>query len=303
MRPRRAIAVVGLGAMGLPMALRLVQAGFDVRGVDRVAGCRKRYEDLGGTVAPTVADAVCGAQALLLLVVNAEQAEDVLFGSGGAVEAMEQRCIVLLSLTTSPEDAARLGNRLADRGIRMIDAPVSGGVKRATSGTLTVLASGSPRDIADVRPFLAALGSVHEVGPRHGQAAAVKLINQLLCGAHLAAAAEAIALAERAGVDPQKVYDVVKVSSGASQMFLDRVPIMLGLERRVTAAVDILVKDLTLVRNLGMTVGARTPIVEDALALFNEAAFRGLGARNDSEIVQCLRLPPAQVITHSEDPN
>ena len=303
MRPRRVIAVAGLGAMGLPMALRLVQAGFDVRGVDRAAGSRMRFEDSGGYVAPTVADAVRGAQALLLLVVNAEQAEDVLFGSGGAVDAMEQGCVVLLSLTTSPEDAERLGNRLADRGIRMVDAPVSGGVKRATSGTLTVLASGSPLDIAEVQPFLAALGSVHEVGPRHGQAAAVKLINQLLCGAHLAAAAEAIALAERAGVDPQKVYEIVKVSSGASLMFLDRVPIMLGQESRATAAIDILVKDLTLVRNLGMAVGARMPIVEDTLALFNEAASRGLGMRNDNEIVQCLRAPTAQGVARLKDPD
>jgi 3-hydroxyisobutyrate dehydrogenase len=289
--PAGSIAVVGLGAMGLPMSLRLMQAGFDVRGVDRAAASRERFTDAGGAVASTVSDAVRGADALLLLVVNADQAEDVLFGPDGAVDAIGTKCIVLLALTTSPESAAAIGRKLADRGVRMIDAPVSGGVKRAAAGTLTVLASGPPDDISSARHFLAPLGAVHEIGPDVGQASAVKLINQLLCGVHLAAAAEAIALAEHLAVDPRKVYEVVKMSSGISHMFADRVPLMLGEESRLTAAIDILVKDLALVCDLATSAGACTPTARRALDLFREAALQGLGGFNDSEIIRCLRSP------------
>lgn len=283
------VAIVGLGAMGCPMGLRLVQAGFDVRGVDRDGAKTKQFAEAGGTVAPAIAAAACNAQALLLLVVNSEQAEDVLFGADGAARTMQPGSLVLSCLTMSPESAARIGARLADHGLRMVDAPVSGGVKRAASGALTIMASGPPDDIAAARPFLAPLGTTHEVGPRHGQASTIKLINQLLCGVHLAAAAEAIALAERAGVDRRVAYDVVKTCSGTSHMFVDRVPMMLDEGDRVTAPCGILLKDLTLVDDLARSVGARTPMARGALDLFAEAAFGGLGALNDSEIIRLFR--------------
>jgi putative dehydrogenase len=274
----RSIAVVGLGAMGFPMSQRLMQAGFKVAGFDRDT-----------EAAQSVCEAVRGAEALLLLVVNAEQAEDVLFGAGGAAGAMQAGAVVLLSLTGAPESAAKIGARLAGHGLRMVDAPVSGGVKRATAGTLTVMAAGPPADVEAARPFLTPLGEVFEIGPRHGQASTVKLINQLLCGVHLAAAAEAVALAERAGVDPRLLYKVVNTSSGASRMFADRVPMMLGEESRTTAVISILLKDLSLVGDLAASVGAKTPAAHSALGVFREAASAGLAALNDSEIIRRFR--------------
>ncbi len=268
------VAIVGLGAMGCSMGLRLVQAGFDVRGVDRDPGRTQQFAAGGGVAAPTVAAAVRDAQALLLLVVNAAQAEDVLFGAAGAARDLPPGSVVLSCLTIAPASAAAIGARLAGHGMRMVDCPVSGGVKRAAAGTLTIMVSGPPEDIAAARPFLAPLGTTREIGPHHGQASTVKLINQLLCGVHLAAAAEAIALAERAGVDPHAAYEVLQTCSGTSHMFADRVPMMLDMSERVTAAAGILLKDLTLVDDLARSLNARTPLARGARQLFRRSRIR-----------------------------
>ena len=287
--PSRAIAVVGLGAMGGPMSRRLVSAGLEVRGFDRDADAMARFSHAGGVAASSAAMAAQGAAALLLLVVNDAQADDVLFGAGNAAGALVPGAVVILSLTTAPGMAAGIGERLEKLGLCMIDCPVSGGVKRAESGTLNLIAAGPAQSIDAARPYLAPLGTMRVVGDRYGQASSIKLINQLLCGIHIAAAAEAVALAEKAGIDPHVLHEVINASSGTSGMFADRVPMMLGASERTTAAIDILVKDLSLVADLGAALRARLPLTQNALRLFSEASSKGMGAHNDSEVIRLLQ--------------
>ena len=287
--PSQAIAVVGLGAMGGPMSQRLVSAGLEVRGFDRDADAMARFSHAGGVAATSAAMAAQGAAALLLLVVNDTQADDVLFGAGNAAGALAPGAVVILSLTTAPGTAAGIGERLERLGLRMIDCPVSGGVKRAKSGTLNLIAAGPAQSIDAARQYLAPLGTMRVVGDRYGQASSFKLVNQLLCGIHIAAAAEAVALAEKAGIDPHLLYEVINASSGTSGMFADRVPMMLEASERTTAAIDILVKDLSLVVDLGAALHARLPMTQNALGLFSEALSKGMGAHNDSEIIELLR--------------
>jgi L-threonate 2-dehydrogenase len=240
----------------------------------------------------SVAEAARNAAALLLLVVNADQAESVLFGEDGAARSLAPGGVVMTAVTMAPARAVEIGRRLGAHGLMMLDCPVSGGVKRATDGTLSILASGPHAALAAAKPYLAVLGSrVFEIGPLHGQASAVKLLNQILCGVHLAAAAEVVALAERAGIDARTVYEVVSASSGTSWMFTDRVPAMIAgsADDRRTAAIDILVKDLGLACALGQSVGASVTLATVAEALFAAAAATGMGARNDSAVVELLR--------------
>jgi 3-hydroxyisobutyrate dehydrogenase len=277
--------------MGLPMAKRLIEAGFAVRGADRDSVACERLQCCGAPAFAGAAEAARDAAALLLLVVNADQAEEVLFGPVGAAAALAPGAVVILSATCAPERAAKIGQRLAAEHRLLLDCPVSGGVKRAAAGTLSLLVSGPAAALDAPRPYLAALGSrLFEIGPAHGQASSVKLLNQILCGVHLAAAAEVVALAERAGIDPQVVYDVVTASSGTSWMFTDRVPAMIGADDAArTAAVDILVKDLGLACTLGRGLGAKLPLANAAAALFEAAAQAGMGGRNDSAVVELLR--------------
>jgi 3-hydroxyisobutyrate dehydrogenase len=284
------IALVGLGAMGLPMATNLVAAGFAVRGYDLRPESRAAFAASGGVAAETPAAVAQGADALLLMVVNAAQADDVLFAQG-ALDAMEPDGIVVLMATCPPKAVEHLAERVAATGRRFVDAPVSGGVVGAQAGTLTIMAAAPAETLAALRPVLEALGDrIFHVGERPGQGATVKAVNQLLCGVHIAAAAEALALAGRVGVDRDVVLEILTGSSAASWMLRDRGPRMLEDEPRVTSAVDIFVKDLGIVLEAGRGAGAALPLAALAHQLFVSTSGRGDGAADDSQVSRAYRL-------------
>ncbi|MBP30961.1 NAD(P)-dependent oxidoreductase [Methylobacterium sp.] len=284
------IALVGLGAMGLPMATNLVAAGFAVRGYDLRPESRAAFAASGGVAAETPAAVAQGADALLLMVVNAAQADDVLFAQG-ALDAMEPDGIVVLMATCPPKAVEHLAERVAATGRRFVDAPVSGGVVGAQAGTLTIMAAAPAETLAALRPVLEALGDrIFHVGERPGQGATVKAVNQLLCGVHIAAAAEALALAGRVGVDRDVVLEILTGSSAASWMLRDRGPRMLEDEPRVTSAVDIFVKDLGIVLEAGRGAGAALPLAALAHQLFVSTSGRGDGAADDSQVIRAYRL-------------
>lgn len=284
------IALVGLGAMGLPMATNLVAAGFAIRGYDLRPESRAAFAAAGGVAAERPAAVAQGSDALLLMVVNAAQAEDVLFAQG-ALDAMEPDGIVALMATCPPKAVEHLAERVAATGRRFVDAPVSGGVVGAKAGTLTIMAAAPAETLAALRPVLAALGDrIFHVGERPGQGATVKAVNQLLCGVHIAAAAEALALAGRVGVDRDVVLEILTGSSAASWMLRDRGPRMLEDEPRVTSAVDIFVKDLGIVLEAGRGAGAALPLAALAHQLFVSTSGRGDGAADDSQVIRAYRL-------------
>lgn len=284
------IAFVGLGAMGLPMARHLVEAGFPVRGYDLRPESRAALVAAGGRRAETLAQAAEGADILLLMVVNAAQAEDVLFGRG-ALDALAADAAVILMATCPPQVVAAIAERVAARGRRFVDAPVSGGVAGAEAATLTIMAAAPGDSLSAVRPVLDALGDrIFHVGTRAGQGATVKAVNQLLCGVHIAAAAEAMALAAKVGVDLPVVLEILSGSSASSWMLRDRGPRMLEDEPVVTSAVDIFVKDLGIVLEAGRGAGAALPLAALAHQLFVSTSGRGDGAADDSQVVRAYRL-------------
>jgi putative dehydrogenase len=283
------LAFVGLGAMGLPMAGHLVAAGFSVRGYDVRAESRAAVAALGGAPAETLAQAADGADALLLMVVNAAQAEDVLFAHG-ALDALAPDGIVVLMATCPPGAVEAIAARVRATGRRFVDAPVSGGVVGAKAAKLTIMAAAPAATLAAIRPVLDALGDrIFHVGERPGQGATVKAVNQLLCGVHIAAAAEAMALAGRVGVDSAVVLEILSGSSAASWMLRDRGPRMLEAEPEVTSAVDIFVKDLGIVLEAGRSAGAALPLAALAHQLFVSTSGRGDGAADDSQVVRAYR--------------
>ena len=224
-------AVIGLGSMGLGIALSLMRGGFEVSGCDVSPGSgRAVLVAAGGRGASTPAQAVVGAHIVVLrVVVNAAQTEAVLFAEHGAAAAMPEGAVFVSSATMGPDMARRLANRLEAMGRLYLDAPISGGALRAAEGTLTVLASGSPAAYAKARPALGAMAAkIYELGEEPGRGAAFKMINQLLAGVHIAAACEAITFAARQGLDLNKVYEVIAASAGNSWMFENRVPHVLA---------------------------------------------------------------------------
>jgi L-threonate 2-dehydrogenase len=202
------IAFAGLGAMGLPMAKNLVKQGFDVRGFDVNQAGLNAFGAAGGKRADKAADAARDADVLVLMVVNAKQAESVLF-EHGALDALAANAIVCLMATCAPGSVQAIADRVTKSGRRFVDAPVSGGVGGATSGALTIMASADPDTFAAIKPVFDVLGQrIFLVGTQPGQGATMKAVNQLLCGVHIAVAGEAFALARKVGLDLNVVLDV-----------------------------------------------------------------------------------------------
>jgi len=275
--------------MGLPMARHLVAAGFTVRGYDIRPESRAALVADGAEEAGTLSEAAAGADALLLMVVNAAQAEDVLFAQG-ALDALAPDATVVLMATCPPQAVAALAGRVVAAGRAFIDAPVSGGVVGAEAATLTIMAAAPAETLAVLRPVFDRLGDrVFHVGDEPGQGATVKAVNQLLCGVHIAAAAEALSLAERVGVDLAVVLEILSGSSASSWMLRDRGPRMLEDEPPVTSAVDIFVKDLGIVLEAGRGAKAALPLASLAHQLFLSTSGRGDGARDDSQVVGAYR--------------
>lgn len=283
------IGFIGLGAMGLPMARNLVARGFSVRGFDLRPAARGALVEAGGSDAPSAAEATHGADAAVLMVVDAAQAEQILF-TDGALSALAPGAIVILMATCPPAAVAAIAARVTAAGYGFVDAPVSGGVVGASAASLTIMAAAPAAIFAAAKPILDAMGGkVVHVGTEPGQGATAKAVNQLLCGAHLAVAAEALSLAERLGVDMAVMLDIVGGSAAASWMLRDRGPRMLEDTPVVTSAVDIFVKDLGIVLEAGRGAKTALPLAALAHQLFLSVSGRGLGAADDSQVIRAYR--------------
>jgi 3-hydroxyisobutyrate dehydrogenase len=285
------LGFVGLGAMGLPMAKRLAEAGFELRVFDVFDERVRPLVELGATSTGSPREAAEGVEAFVVMVANAEQARDVLFGDGDAARALPEGAAVVVMSTIGPEAVREIADALAGRGLRALDAPVSGGVARAEKGDLLIMAGG-PEDLFEqIRPVLSEMGSsVVHCGQRVGDGQSVKLVNQLLCGVHIAAAAEGLAYAEALGLDPRFVFETIRHGAANSFMLEDRGERMLEEEFvPPKSALDIFVKDMGLVREAAEQQGFETPLASSAFAMYLAGRDAGLGAEDDSGVIRVFR--------------
>jgi 3-hydroxyisobutyrate dehydrogenase len=280
-----------LGAMGSPMAKSLAGAGFELKVFDVLDERTRPLVDLGAESSASPKDAAEGSEALVVMVANADQARGVLFGDGNVAEALAEGAAVVVMSTIGPEAVRELADNLAGSGLRTLDAPVSGGVARAERGDLLIMAGGPEDLFEELRPALEAMGSsVAHCGPRVGDGQAVKLVNQLLCGVHIAAAAEALAYAEALGLDPRFVFETIRHGAANSFMLEDRGERMLKEEFvPPKSALDIFVKDMGLVSQAAEEQGFETPLATAALEMYLAGKDAGLGTEDDSGVIRVLR--------------
>ena len=282
------IAFVGLGAMGLPMARRLLQAGHSVRGVDVSERNRAAFEAAGGQWM-SAEQAVADVDLVWLMVVNGDQANDFLLTQGHAAR-MAPGTIVATGCTQPATNARALAEQLQTLGLRMLDAPVSGGVVGAEAGSLAIMVGGPTEVLEEARPVLSVLGSnLFHMGQAPGAGSTMKMINQLLCGVHIAVAAEAMQLADYAGLDLAQVLQIVNVSAGNSWMWGNRGPRMIQADPEVTSAVDIFVKDLSIVNDEARQLKTAVPLAAQALQMFLAASGLGHGQADDSQVIRAYR--------------
>ena len=281
------VGVIGLGTMGMGVALNLVKKQFSVFGCDLREAVRAELEAAGGHPVASPADLPASLDALIVFVVNAQQAEDVLFGPTGCAAKLSPGTVVLNCLTVAPEKARALAERLTAAGLLALDAPVSGGKAGAESGTMTIMASGTPDAFAKADSVLNAISTkVWRLGDEPGIGSTVKMVNQLLAGVHIATAAEAMALGIRAGADPQTLFDVISTSAGSSWMFQNRVPHILAGDDTPLSSVNIFVKDLGIVLDQARALTFPLPMAAAAHQLFLAAAANGQGTKDDAFVIR-----------------
>ncbi len=278
------VAVAGLGSMGEGAALNLARKGFAVTGVEPREAAWAGLRDAGGQAVPRAADLPNSLDALVLFVVNADQAASVL---DDALQRVAPGGVVINCVTVAPEVARRLAAQVEGAGRLYLDAPVSGGQGAARAGTMTVMASGSPSAFERAAPVLEAMaGKVWKLGDAPGAGSTVKMVNQLLAGVHIAAAAEAMALGIRAGADPQTLFDVITTSAGNSWMFENRVPHILAGDDTPLSAISIFVKDLGIVLDQARSLTFPLPMASSAHQLFLAAAATGQAGRDDAFVIR-----------------
>ncbi len=281
------VGVIGLGSMGMGAALNLLKSQHQVTGCELREAARAELTAAGGSAVASAAELPADLEALVVFVVNAAQAEDVLFGPAGCASRLPGGTVVLLCTTVAPEAARQLDQKITAAGLLMLDAPVSGGAGGARAGTMTVMASGPEAAFARAQPVLDAIGDkIWRLGDTAGIGSTVKMVNQLLAGVHIATAAEALALGIRAGADPRTLYEVICSSAGNSWMWQNRVPHILAGDDTPSSAVNIFVKDLGIVLDQARGLTFPLPMASAAHQLFLAAAAAGHGGRDDAFVIR-----------------
>ena len=276
------VTFIGVGAIGLPMALRIQQAGHDVTGVDVSDSVIAHAKSSGIETVKSFADAP-PAEVVVVMVATPDQLARLVTEVIGRVRGQ----LWLIMSTVGPQCVREQGQALERAGAHVVDAPVTGGVARARTGELVIFAAGAPAQVAAATPILEAMGSLRVTGDRLGDGQSIKVVNQHLCAVHIVAAAEALSLARSLGLDPARVLELVEQGAAGSWMLSDRGPRMVaGTDVEVTSAINIFVKDSGLVMSAGEACGAPLPLLTVAHERFSRAAEAGLGLCDDSRVIE-----------------
>ena len=288
------VGVIGLGQMGLAMALRLRDGGWPVTVRDLLPEREALARAVGALVAADATQVGAASELLIVAVVDAAQTEAALFGSAfemeGAASAMPAGAVVMLCPTIAPADVERFAARLQGLGLGCIDAPMSGGPARARDGSMSLMVACADAFFERHQALLRQLSSrLFRVGPRCGDGARTKLVNNLLAAANLGAACEALALAERVGLDRRQTLAVIEQSSGQSWIAGDRLArLFAGDEGEPRARMALLAKDSALAMAMAAQAGVVPALGQQAAALFRAACDAGLTDADDSQLFSLL---------------
>lgn len=263
--------VIGLGDMGSGLAKNLIANGFEVAGIDLLPHRMAAFEAMGGRLAAAPADVGADADAVFIMVMNGDQAKDVLFGPDGLTTTLKKGAAILLSATIKPREAREIGGMLDGSGLHLIDTPVSGGFPGAQSGTLTMIAA-APDDVLDrFAPVMNAVSAnIHRVGTKPGDGQTVKACLQSLIGAQFSATFEAAALAAKAGVPGQVILDVFSTSSAGCGVVNNALEKIIDRQFEGTGShINTMHKDLTISMGLGEELGVPLHTAAAAMQIFH----------------------------------
>ena len=287
------IGIVGIGNMGIAMASRLLEQGWRVAVRDLDANRETAARSLGATLCATAAEVAARCDCVIVCVVDAPQVEAVLFDPHSGVVAQGALPCIVLCPTIAPNDAEVFAARLAERGLACIEAPMSGGPVRARAGQMSLMVACDDDLFERQAALLNTLADpVFRIGRRVGDGARTKLVNNLLAAVNLAGAAEALALAERVGLDAARTLDVIERSSGQSWIGSERMRRALAGDLAPRAHTSLLNKDAGLALGMAKAAGFDAPVGQSAADLFVRACAGGLADQDDASLLALLRTAP-----------
>lgn len=297
MDERCTTAVIGLGSMGYGIAGSATKGGHQTYGFDVNGAQVDRFVAEGGARAD-MADIASDLEVVVVVVLNAAQTEAVLFGPQGVVPLLSKGAVVIACATVPPEFARDMEGRCAAVGVHYLDAPISGGSIKAAKGQLSIMAAGTPAAFSTARPVLDSIAeTVFELGDKAGPGSAMKAVNQLLAGVHIATMAEALTFGMTQGVEPAQFVEVISKCAGSSWMLENRAPHIVAGDYTPHSSVNIWPKDLGIVLDIAKSASFSAPITAAALQQFIAAAGQGLGQEDDAAVAKVyarnagLKLP------------
>ena len=292
------IGFIGLGQMGAPMASQLIRAGHSISVFDKSEDARQLLSSRGATVASSVADAVRDARQIILMLPNSQIVEDVIFADDGVLASMKEDALLIDMGSSHPIETKKIGARLSAAGRRFVDAPVSGGVKRAEAGQLAIMVGGTDADVKDATPILEVMGSTITHTGDLASGHALKALNNLLSASGLIAAAEVLLVGQRFGLDPSTMLDALNQSSGMNNSTKNKLP-QFVLTRSFDSgfSLDLQVKDLAIAIDLAQETKTPAPSSEATLDLLRQAQSMLGQGRDHTEAVRLLEQMSGEEIS------
>ena len=278
------ILVVGLGSMGFGIAQSLIRAGYSVYGQDKNLKQQKRLIEEGGYDKNIPFNDL---QAVIIVVLNEKQTREIIFGQNGISEKLKKNSLIMVCTTVAPDFAKEMASSCNYKGLLYLDAPISGGSKKSAEGKLSYMISGSPKAFEVAKPILDCTSeTVFEFGEHVGSGSAMKAVNQMLAGVHIAAMAEAITFGITQGIDPKRFLEVISKCAGTSWMLENRTPHIIDNDYSPKSSINIWPKDLGIVLDIAKNSNFSAPLTAAALQQFISAAGSGLGQEDDAAVAK-----------------
>ena len=278
------ILVVGLGSMGFGIAQSLKRAGYSVYGQDKNLKQQKRLIEEGGYDKNIPFNDL---QAVIIVVLNEKQAREIIFGQNGISEKLKKNTLIMVCTTVAPDFAKEMASSCNDKELLYLDAPISGGSKKSAEGKLSYMISGSQKAFEVAKPILDSTSeTVFEFGEHVGSGSAMKAVNQMLAGVHIAAMAEAITFGITQGIDPKRFLEVISKCAGTSWMLENRTPHIIDNDYSPKSSINIWPKDLGIVLDIAKNSNFSAPLTAAALQQFISAAGSGLGQEDDAAVAK-----------------
>jgi len=278
------ISVIGLGSMGFGIAQSLIRSGYNVYGQDKNTVQQKKLIEEGGLDAEVPFGDL---DAVIIVVLNEAQTRDIIFGEEGIADKLKKHTLVIVCTTVSPNFAKEMATACENKELLYLDAPISGGSIKSSQGKLSYMVSGSKKALIAAKPILDSTSeTVFEFGEVVGSGSAMKAVNQMLAGVHIAAMAEAITFGITQGIEPEKFLEVISKCAGSSWMLENRAPHIIDGDYSPKSSINIWPKDLGIVLDIAKNSNFSAPITSAALQQFIAASGSGLGNEDDAAVAK-----------------